>query len=50
VVGVWLARVLTLPSLFTFSVGAVQFPIVWSILGASLFVAFINFLSRRPVL
>jgi uncharacterized membrane protein YeaQ/YmgE (transglycosylase-associated protein family) len=40
---------MALPALFTFSVGGTAFPIIWSILGAALFVAIINMLSRRPL-
>ena len=46
-IGTWLARAMALPELFTFSVGGTTFPIVWSILGAALFVAFINLVSYR---
>lgn len=48
-IGTWLARAMALPALFTFSVGGTAFPIIWSILGAALFVAVINMLSRRPL-
>ncbi|MBI2807520.1 MAG: GlsB/YeaQ/YmgE family stress response membrane protein [Planctomycetes bacterium] len=47
-IGVWLARALSLPELFLLEVGGVQFPIVWSIIGAALFVALISLLSRPP--
>jgi uncharacterized membrane protein YeaQ/YmgE (transglycosylase-associated protein family) len=47
-IGVWLARALSLPELFTLEVGEVRFPIVWSIIGAALFVAVISMLTRRP--
>lgn len=45
--GRWLASLLELPELFTVSVGGQQFPIIWSIIGAALFVAVINLLSTR---
>jgi uncharacterized membrane protein YeaQ/YmgE (transglycosylase-associated protein family) len=45
-IGVWLSRTLGLPELLMLSVGGTQFPVVWSILGAALFVAVIGFLTR----
>ena len=48
-VGLWLARALALPELFAVHIGTTNFPIVWSIIGAALFVAVINLLSRRRV-
>lgn len=48
-VGLWLARALALPELFAVRIGTTNFPIVWSIIGAALFVAVINLLSRRRV-
>jgi len=48
-VGLWLARLLGLPELFTVSVGGKSFPVLWSIIGSALFVAVISFIasSRR---
>ncbi len=48
-IGVWLARMLGLPELFAPSIGGTKFPIIWSIIGAALFVAIINLLTRRRV-
>ena len=49
VLGAWLARRLGLPELFVVSVGGTNFPLVWSVIGASLFVALIGLMSRgRP--
>ena len=45
--GVWLARVLHLPELFSVQIGTTSFPIVWSIVGSALFVAVISLLTRR---
>jgi len=45
--GRWLAGVLGLPELFTWDIGGHPFPIIWSIIGAALFVAVLGFLSRR---
>ncbi len=47
--GMWLARQMGLPELFSVQIGTTSFPIVWSIIGAALFVAIIALLSRgRP--
>ena len=45
--GVWLARVLHLPELFSVQIGTTSFPIIWSIVGSALFVAVITLLTRR---
>jgi uncharacterized membrane protein YeaQ/YmgE (transglycosylase-associated protein family) len=45
--GVWLARMLNLPELFTMQIGGTRFPIIWSIIGSALFVAVISLISRR---
>ncbi len=45
--GMWLARNLGLPELFSVQIGTTTFPIVWSIIGAALFVAVISLLTRR---
>lgn len=45
--GMWLARQLGLPELFAIQIGTTSFPIIWSIIGAALFVAIISLLSRR---
>lgn len=45
--GAWLARLLSLPELFAINVGGqTTFPIIWSIIGAALFVALLGFLTR----
>lgn len=47
--GMWLARNLGLPELFSVQIGTTSFPIVWSIIGSALFVAVIALISRgRP--
>jgi len=46
-VGLGLARLLSLPELFVLTFGSTSFPIVWSIIGAALFVAVISLLTRR---
>ena len=46
-IGSWLARALNLPELFHFTAGNVSFPVVWSIIGASLFIFVISMASSR---
>ena len=46
-IGMWVARNLGLPELFAVNIGGTSFPIIWSIIGAALFVAVINLISRR---
>lgn len=49
VMGNWLARVLDLPyDVVNVEIGGRQFPIVWSILGATLLVAATNLALYRP--
>ena len=45
--GKWLADILGLPLVFRLSIGGHSFPILWSIIGAALFVAVINLISGR---
>jgi uncharacterized membrane protein YeaQ/YmgE (transglycosylase-associated protein family) len=45
--GSWLARVLKLPELLNLQLGAQPFPVVWSIIGAALFVAILALVSGR---
>lgn len=47
VLGMWLSAKLGLPELFSVHIGTTNFPIVWSIIGAALFVAVISLLTRR---
>ena len=47
--GTWLARALGLPELLAIPAGGMHFPIIWSIIGAALFVAVIGLISRRRV-
>jgi uncharacterized membrane protein YeaQ/YmgE (transglycosylase-associated protein family) len=49
IIGMWLARQFNLPELFAFPIGGIKFPIVWSIIGATIFVAIIGLLTRRRV-
>jgi uncharacterized membrane protein YeaQ/YmgE (transglycosylase-associated protein family) len=45
--GPWLAGKLGLPEPFMVNVGGHPFPVLWSIIGAALFVAIIHLFSRR---
>jgi uncharacterized membrane protein YeaQ/YmgE (transglycosylase-associated protein family) len=45
--GTWLARQMRLPEIFVISIDGHPFPIVWSIIGAALFVALVHLFSRR---
>lgn len=45
--GPWIARSLSLPEPLMVNVGGQPFPILWSIIGAALFVAIIHLVSRR---
>ena len=47
IVGTWLARLLGLSEILAIQIGSQSFPIVWSIIGATLFVALLNFLRPR---
>ena len=46
-VGMLLARWTHLPELFMLEVGDVRFPIVWSIIGATVFSLLVGLLQRR---
>lgn len=45
--GPWVARMLKLPEPFMITIGGHAFPVLWSIIGAALFVAMIHLVSRR---
>ena len=45
--GTYLARLSGLPELFAIEVGGKTFPIIWSIIGASLFAAVLALISRQ---
>ena len=47
--GLWLARLLGLPELVPVVIGGTSFPIVWSIIGSTLFVAVITLITRSRV-
>ena len=45
--GPWIAHALALPEPLTVQVSGHPFPILWSIIGATVFVAIIHLISRR---
>jgi len=47
VLGTWLAHAMALPDLFVLQVVGQPFPVIWSIIGASLFAAVLSLLTRR---
>jgi uncharacterized membrane protein YeaQ/YmgE (transglycosylase-associated protein family) len=47
--GSWIAGYFHLPELFVIPVGGMRFPVIWSVIGAALFVALINLISRPRV-
>lgn len=44
--GSWLARSFGLPGFFTMNIGGQPFPVIWSILGATLFVLMVSLFHR----
>jgi uncharacterized membrane protein YeaQ/YmgE (transglycosylase-associated protein family) len=48
-IGTWLARAMGLPELLPVNVGGQSFPVLWSIIGAALFVALLSLFQRRWV-
>jgi uncharacterized membrane protein YeaQ/YmgE (transglycosylase-associated protein family) len=47
ILGMWLARQMGLPELFSIHIGTTRVPIVGSIIGSALFVALITLLTRQ---
>ena len=45
-IGAWLAGALGLPEFFVVSIGGWPFPVIWSIIGATLFALVIGLLTR----
>jgi uncharacterized membrane protein YeaQ/YmgE (transglycosylase-associated protein family) len=46
-IGVWISRKLGLHEILPITIGEAEFPVIWSIIGATLFVAVIGFLTKR---
>ena len=44
-IGVWLAGKLALPEIYVLRIGTTSFPIIWSIIGATLFVAVVGLIT-----
>jgi uncharacterized membrane protein YeaQ/YmgE (transglycosylase-associated protein family) len=49
VIGTWIAGWVGLPEIFAINVGGRAFPIVWSVIGSAVFVAFLAIFSRGRV-
>jgi uncharacterized membrane protein YeaQ/YmgE (transglycosylase-associated protein family) len=47
ILGLWLKRQFGLPEPWLVRVGETQFPVLWSIIGSTLFVAVIGFLTGK---
>jgi uncharacterized membrane protein YeaQ/YmgE (transglycosylase-associated protein family) len=47
-IGTWLSQQFGLPELFNIQIGGNTFPIIWSIIGAVVFVVIIGLFTRRP--
>lgn len=45
--GTWIARQMKLPEPVVVHVAGQAFPVLWSVIGAALFVAFVHLFSRR---
>jgi len=45
-IGAWLGRVLGLPEILAINIGGQSFPVLWSIVGSALLVAFLAWLRR----
>lgn len=45
--GMWLARELRLPELFTIHLGGQAFPVLWSIVGSAILALIVGLLTRR---
>lgn len=46
-IGVWIASRMHLPEFFVVKIDGHPFPVVWSIIGAALFVALVHLISGR---
>lgn len=45
--GMWLSRQLGLPELFTITIEGETFPVLWSIIGSTLFMVILGLITRR---
>ncbi len=46
-IGMGLADFFNLPEIFMIHTGDISFPVLWSIIGATLFVALVGFMTRK---
>jgi uncharacterized membrane protein YeaQ/YmgE (transglycosylase-associated protein family) len=46
-IGIWVARELHLPVLFSLNIGGQPFPVVWSIIGSAIFAAILGLINRN---
>ncbi|MCK6627758.1 MAG: GlsB/YeaQ/YmgE family stress response membrane protein [Anaerolineae bacterium] len=49
-IGLWMARMLGLPEVFTLTIGGQPFPIIWSIVGSLVLSLVLGMLTRRRAL
>lgn len=47
ILGTWIARSLGLPAMFAVQVAGSAFPVIWSVIGAALFVAVLSAIAGR---
>ncbi len=47
ILGTWLAGILHAPELWVIQIGDQEVPVIWSIIGATLFVGILQFMVRR---
>jgi uncharacterized membrane protein YeaQ/YmgE (transglycosylase-associated protein family) len=48
-IGSWLAEQLGLPDFFVITIDEIEFPVLWSIIGATLFTAVVGLLAPRRI-
>jgi uncharacterized membrane protein YeaQ/YmgE (transglycosylase-associated protein family) len=46
-IGMWVARAFRLPEIFALNIEGETFPVIWSIIGAAIFVAILSLFTRR---
>lgn len=49
-IGSWAVKQFELPEIYILKVGNTNFPVIWAIIGAALFVAALGLLTRRRVI
>lgn len=48
-IGNWLAQELRLPDFFVITIDKIEFPVLWSIIGATLFTAIVGILAPKRI-